>query len=390
MHVPEYFEFFNKTKICSGKKALENIPFDLGGMDSAKPIVLTDKASVRQGFAETLKKSFYDSGMVIGAVYDGIHSIPSTATIKELAVLYRDRGCDSIIALGGPAVAATAKGLNILVSNRSGNLLDFEDMSRSAALGPFICIPTSAANGTELSSEAVIDSRVYRSHDLMPDMALIDPRMMGRNNVQDTLNTGLLALVQSIESCNISVTNTVNDSFSFASISLISGSINTAASGRTRRKERTSFINGVALSGIVYSNSPAGLARAIGFETEKLTGNPAGICAGIVLPYLLDYKLTAIRSGVRGELLLPLAGIDKYCSVPEKERSKAGVDELFRLLESLEDRIPANLKGMNIPEYMLGKIAAAAEEKTGKLFPKGTAIKVLENAYHGTKCGGGR
>lgn len=385
MHIPEYFEFFNKSKISSGKKALENIPFDLRSMNATKPLVVTDALSVKQGFVKVLKTGFNDSGMVIGAVYDGVNGYPSTSVVRELATLYRDRGCDSIIALGGSAPATIAKGLNILISNKSNNLLEYADMSKSAELRPFILIPTSDASGTEASNEALLDARIYSSHDLMPDMIVIDPRMMGKKDVQQTVSAGLLGLVQSIESCNISVSNVVNDSFAFASIGMIAENFKEASGSGNRKQERTAFINGVVISGIVYSNSPEGLARAAGFEAEKLTGIPAGIFAGVVLPYLLDYKLNSIKDGVRGELLLPLAGIDKYCSVHEHKRAEAGVDALFRLIESLGNKVPANLKMLNIPEYIIEKIANAAEERTGKLFPKGTALKVLQRAYHGKK-----
>ena len=44
MHIPEYYEFFNKCKVSSGKKALENIPFDLRSMNSASHAVKQTKA----------------------------------------------------------------------------------------------------------------------------------------------------------------------------------------------------------------------------------------------------------------------------------------------------------------------------------------------------------
>ncbi len=390
MHIPGYYEFFNKTRISSGKKALENIPFDLKSMDAVKPLVVTDAWSVKQGYADVLKKSFYDSGMIIGAIYDQVHKYPSTATVMNLVKLYRDRGCDSIIALGGASPAAVAKGLNIVVSNKGDNLLDFTDMSKSAHLRPFVYIPTSDALGTETSCEAVIDARIYRSHDLMPDTAVIDPRMIGRNDAKHIAGAGLLALVQAVEACTYAECNPVNDSFAFAAMGLVFNNFRAAMGGMFKSRERASFVNGVAISGIVYSNAPEGLARAIGFEAEKMTGYPAGICAGMVLPYLLDYKLSGVKAGVRPELLLPLAGIDRYCATEEGRRAGAGVDALYGLLAGLDRVIPANMKLMNIPGYMIEKIAAAAEERTGTLFPKGMALAVLDHAYHGNKFGGGR
>ena len=41
--LPEYYEFYNPVKILAGKKALENIPFELNLVSAQKPIVITDK-----------------------------------------------------------------------------------------------------------------------------------------------------------------------------------------------------------------------------------------------------------------------------------------------------------------------------------------------------------
>lgn len=390
MHIPDYYEFYNKTQICSGKKALEGIPFMLKSMNAVKPLVVTDAWTADHGYIKVFVKSFYDSGMTIGAIFDRVHRYPSATIVKKLASLYRDRGCDSIIAIGGSSPAAVAKGLNIAVSNRTDELLNFSDMSKSAKLSPFIYIPTSDASGTEISGEAVVDSRVFKSADLMPDVAVIDSRMTGKTDIQHIVNAGLLGLVQSIESCNVSVSNVVNDSFAHASIALIKENFNAAVKGFFKRKQMAAFVNGVVISGITYTNAPEGLARAIGYEAEKMTGFPAGVCAGIVLPYLLDYKLVNLKSGVRGELLLPLAGIDTYCATPENDRPRAGVDALYGILDSLDNVVPQKLRLMNIPEYMISRIADAAGERTGKLYPKGTAHTVLEHAYNGIKFGGGR
>ena len=57
MHIPDYFEFYNKTKISSGKMALENIPFELGGMNAVKPLVNTNKKSTKNGIVKAFVRS---------------------------------------------------------------------------------------------------------------------------------------------------------------------------------------------------------------------------------------------------------------------------------------------------------------------------------------------
>ncbi len=72
MQIPDYFKFYNKTRIISGKKALENIPYELKSMDAVKPLIVTDKKSVRKGLVKLLVSAYGDSGLVIGAAFDGV------------------------------------------------------------------------------------------------------------------------------------------------------------------------------------------------------------------------------------------------------------------------------------------------------------------------------
>jgi len=365
MHIPDYFEFYNKTKISSGRAALENIPYELESMNAVKPLVITDKKSAKNGVVKAFIKSFYNSGVTIGAVYDEIPGYASVTLLRNLSKLFNDRGCDSIIAIGGDAAASAAKGLNIL-------------------------IPTSEARGTETSNEAVIDSRIYKSDTLFPDLVLIDKRMLKWTERKNTAASAMLALTQAIEACTFSESNPINDSFAYASIELVYENITGALKCRFNKKEKTGFINGVAISGIVYSNAAEGIARAIGFEMEKITGHPAGLCAGLVLPYSLDYKFRFEKSGVRGELLLPLVGIENYCSVHESERAEKSIELLYLLIDNLEGAIPGRIKDLNIPTYMIKSIADAAETRVGNRYSKGAALKILEHAYEGIPFKGGK
>ncbi len=383
MHIPDYFEFYNKTKINSGKIALENIPYELESLNTVKPLIITDQKSVKSGVIKTLIKSFYNSKVTIGAVYDELPEYATTALLKDLSRLFSDRGCDSIIAVGGENAVSAAKGLNILVSNKSDNLVMFENMDNSAPLKPFLFIPTSAAGGTEVSNEAVIDSRVYKSDDLFPDLVIIDKRMLKYQEKIYTASSAMLALTQAIEACSIDESNPINDAFAYASIELVYEKLAGVHKRNFNKTVKTGFINGVAISGIVYSNAPEGLARAIGFEMEKMTGHPAGLCAGLVLPYSIDYKFRFEKTGIRGELLLPLVGIENYCVVHESERAEKCVSLLYHMINNLEGIIPGRIKDLNIPFYKIEKIAEAAQARVGNRYSKGAALKILEHAYEG-------
>jgi len=383
MQIPDYFKFFNKTRIISGKKALENIPYELKSMDAVKPLVVIDSRSVKDGAVKSLIKAYGDSGLVIGAVFDGITDYPSAEIVKDAAVLFRARGCDSIIAIGSESSAFTAKGINLLVSNISDDLLKIDSLPDIMNLRPFIFIPVSDSTGREASSEAVIDGRIYNSQELMPDIALIDSRMLKKRGKSEVIITALKAMAEAIEACTQEEANPINDSFAFASIKLISENLSGAIKGICPCKARLGLVNGIVISGIVSSNAPEGLCSALSGELAKLTGGSRGIYSSILLPYILDYKLENTKSGVRGELLLPLAGIDRYCAAPERDRSRMGVDYLIEMIAGMNKYIPVSLNELKIPHYILENAAQALEARFARQYGKGAVLKILEAAYEG-------
>lgn len=389
MRIPDYFKFFNKTRIISGKKALENIPYELQSMDSVKPLVVTDRRSVDDGLVKTLVRAYGDSGLVIGAVFDGVAGYASTSTVLDAAELFRARGCDSIIAIGGENSASVAKGLNLLVSHRSDDLLQFDSLPDNMDLRPFIAIITSDSTGRETSTQCVIDGHVYKSDELMPDIALIDPRMLKKRGKAETILPAMRAMAEAIEACTEVEANPMNDSFGFASIQLIYENLTGAMKGLCACKARLGLANGIAISGIVSSNAPEGICSALAGELARVTGHSRELCTAILLPYTLDYKLKNTRGGVRGELLLPVAGIDRYCAAAESERSRLGVEAVMEMARGMNKYIPVSLKELNIPQYVLERVSEAVDGRFEKQYGRGGSMKILKAADEGELSAGG-
>lgn len=389
MQIPDYFKFYNKTRIISGKKALENIPYELKSMDAVKPLIITDKRSVKDGIVKNIVSAYGDSGLVIGAVFDQAADYVSTNTVIDAAKLFRARGCDSIIAIGGMNSASLAKGLNLLVSNKSDDLLQFETLPDTMELYPSIMVVSSDSTGRETSNKAVIDGRVYLSSELMPDIAIIDSRMLKKREMSFIASSAICALADAVEACSADLANPMNDAFAFASIELICENLTAVFNKGYSGKRKLGLANGIAISGIVSSNAPEGFGGRLSLELSKSTGHSRELCSSILLPYILDYKLRKIKNGVRSELLLPVVGIDKYCSSPESERSSLGVYAVAELVKKAGKYIPVSLKELKIPLYVITNIAESLEKEYAVNFGKGGVLKILESAYDGSLLSGG-
>ncbi len=125
MTSPDFFQFFSQAKIMSGNRAMDNIPVELDGFDARKPLVITTKEVTKAGLGRKFAKACYDSNVVIGAIFDEVPYYAGISQVRDLVKLFRDRGCDSLIAIGGGAAADVAKCINIMVSEETDDLLQF-------------------------------------------------------------------------------------------------------------------------------------------------------------------------------------------------------------------------------------------------------------------------
>lgn len=87
-------------------------------MGGSKPLVVQDNAAHQAGLAKILARAFSDSGMALGMSppLPATHGEASVAFIKSLYEIYREKGFDCLIAMGGQAAADTAKALNMAVT----------------------------------------------------------------------------------------------------------------------------------------------------------------------------------------------------------------------------------------------------------------------------------
>jgi alcohol dehydrogenase len=88
------------------------------------------------------------------------------------------------------------------------------------------------------------------------------------------------------------------------------------------------------MAGIAFSNAMIGMVHALGHSVGARCRVHHGTCMGILLPHVLRYNLDARRDEI-GELLLPLAGPDRYATTPQEERAEAAIAALESLKEEL-------------------------------------------------------
>ncbi len=366
--LPSQYEFFNPVKIISGHKSLENIPYELSLMESKRPLIITDQGVVGAGLSKILIDALADSDIVVGALYEDTPPDSSNIVVNEIAEIYRKQKCDSIIALGGGSVMDTAKGVNIVVTEETDDLMKYVGAERlTKKMKPFVAIPTTSGTGSEVTLAAVINNiakgykMAFTSYTLFPDVAILDTRMTLTVPPKVTAATGMDALTHAVEAYSCIQKNPLSDAYAFASIDLSRKYFLETIKNGKDKEARLAMANASLLAGTAFSNSMCGIVHSIGHATGGVCHVPHGVAMAIFLPFGMEYNMKACAP-YYAELLLALAGAEVYASTPAESRATRAVKAVRELNANLNklSGMPITLEQAGVKKDQLQKIAETA------------------------------
>ena len=393
--MPGYFEFFAPVKIVAGEKALEHIPFELASLGSKRPMIVTDKGVHDAGLVRWVEAALAEAGVPIAAVYDGVPPDSSTTVVTEIAKVYRDSGADALVAVGGGSVIDTAKGVNILVSEGGD---DLEAYSGSGALvrklKPCFVVPTTSGTGSEVTLVAVIQDverglkLPFSSSFLLPDAAILDPRMTLKLPAQLTAATAMDAMTHAVESFISLAKNPVSDAYAIGAIRKVSENLVPTLENLGNARLRLELAVAATMAGIAFSNSMVAMVHSLGHSVGACCHIHHGTCMSILLPHVLRYNLDARRDEI-GELLLPLAGAEVYAATPKAQRAEAAIATIDSLRDELRTLtgLPRSLSETEkIKREDLEPIAKMSLDDGSLIYNPAEAnfddaLRVLENAW---------
>ncbi len=389
--MPDYYEFYCPVKIVSGKKALSNLPYEMDQLGSKKAMVITDRGVVNAGLLKLVEEAFQGWDGEIAALYDNTPPDSSDKVVNEIARLYREKGCDCLVAVGGGSSIDTAKGVNIVITEGTENLLAYQGVERlKNQTKPFIVIPTTAGTGSEATSAAVITNTdkgikmSITSYQLMPDTAILDPKMTQTMPAKITAATGMDALTHAVEAYYCLQKNPVSDAFSIGAIRLIVPYLVKAVEDGKDEKARMAMANAALLAGISFSNSLVGVVHTLAHATGGVAHVPHGVANSIFLPWGLEYNLDKSDSDIAE--LVNFFGKEK--SGDKRKDAEAVIAAVRELREKLYKlcELPRTLKEAGVDESKLEEIAGVSiNDGTVAMNPeevtRADALDLLKKAY---------
>lgn len=264
-------EFIVPGQIITGSGALTMAEETLKGLGK-KALIVTDKVMIQLGNCAKVETALKNQGIDY-AIYSEIVGEPTDTMIENGLKVYKENGCDFLVALGGGSPIDSMKAIGSLVVN-GGNISDYMGKVIDVEMPPLVAIPTTAGTGSEATQFTIItDTKkdikmLLKGKVLMPKLAIIDPQFTMTAPPKITAATGLDALCHAVEAYTSRKAQTLSDSFAMSAVKRIFKSLPVAFKDGKNEEARIQISVAALEAGIAFNNASVtiihGMSRPIG------------------------------------------------------------------------------------------------------------------------------
>jgi acetaldehyde dehydrogenase/alcohol dehydrogenase len=176
-------------------------------------------------------------------------------------------------------------------------------------------LPTTAGTGSEVSPAAVITHEGRKltlvDYSLVPDMAIVDPRLTLTLPPDMTADTGVDALTHALEAYVSIFASPFTDAFCLQAMHLILEALPRAVADGSDLAARTDMANAATIAGLAFSNAFVGVNHALAHAVGARFGVAHGRANGLFLPHVLRFNAGLPRK------FMPAPGYGAYVA-PQK------------------------------------------------------------------------
>ena len=329
-------EFYCKTKIVSGEKALDW----LNGRRSKSLLLVTDPYFQQNGWAEKI------AGRVQAEkreIFSQVKPDPTVELAAEGTALMRQVKPDILIALGGGSAMDTAKAMVYF----AGEGVEF------------IAIPTTSGSGSEVTDFSILTHGQVKypliDKRMQPDVAIIADELVQALPPSLVADGGFDVLSHALESFVATGATPVTQALAGSAFSVAFANLPASYRGDTRVRGKLHLAS--TMAGIAFSQSGLGMCHALSHSLGGLFHIPHGRLNAVLLPEVVTCNASA--AGAEYAKLARMAGLGGSADTIGVRNLRNG---LIRLRKELG--LPATLQEAGIHRQKLwhhsDEIVAAA------------------------------
>lgn len=339
---------FHAPEIVFGSNSLAEAAYAAGRLGARRPLVVTDPGVSDAGWPAELLAHLRDAGLR-PQVWSDVTPNPKDHEIEAGFQRYAQDGCDVVLGIGGGSVIDAAKGIALLSAN-GGRILDYEGIDRiEHPIPPLIMMPSTSGTGADVSQFCIVTDTTRHTkitimgRALVPDVSVIDPRLLVTMPEMLNAATGLDALTHGIEAFVSLAHGPLTDLHALQAVSLVGGNLVETLHRPADTAARSAMAQAALEGGLALTNAILGATHAMSHQVGGLLDLPHGVVNGVLLPHVIRFNGAVIP-----ERFVPIAqalGLDVAGAPPEE-----AVELVAEAVRKLGDEVgvPSGLAALGV------------------------------------------
>ncbi len=293
--LPDRVLKFHAPEIVFGIDSMAEAAHAALRLGALRPLLVTDPGLIDAGWVAELV-GHLKAQSVDARVWSGLTPNPKDHEIAAGHQYYREHGCDVLVALGGGSVIDAAKGVAILAAN-GGNILDYAGVDKATMpIPPLVVVPTTSGTGADVSQFCIVTDTARGTkitilgRALVPDVTVIDPRVL--TTMPEWLNaaTGLDALTHGIEAFVSLGHNQLTDHHALRAVVMVTDNLVHTIDRPQEMGARALMAQASLEAGLAFTNAILGAAHAMSHQVGGLLDLPHGVINGVLLPHVIRFN----------------------------------------------------------------------------------------------------
>ena len=346
---------WSMPETLEGAGAVKKLPALIKEKGFTKVLVVTDKVLMDLGLPKGMLEAM-DSAGIEYVVYDGVQPNPTDRNVNEGLKLFRENGCQAMVAFGGGSPMDCCKGIGAMAVKKGKTVEQLQGLFKILHKIPTIfAVPTTAGTGSETSVAAVITNE--KTHhkasmndtSLMPKYAVLDPELTVGLPPKVTSTTGMDALCHAVECyTNNTYNSKLEKKLSEDAVKLIYDNLYEAYTDGSNIEARQNMQKAAFYAGRAFTRGCVGYVHAIGHTLGGLYGTPHGLAMSVILPHVMRQFGSAAH-----ERLARLAEVCGMTGANDAEKAEKFISWIEEM--KVKMNIPAGLdviKDEDVPQII--------------------------------------
>ncbi|PUU91518.1 iron-containing alcohol dehydrogenase [Halanaerobium congolense] len=315
----------------------------LKGLEGKRAVLVTGGSSMKKfGFLDKAAGFLEEAGLE-SIVVDGVEPNPSVETVERGKEAMLDFEPDWVIAIGGGSALDAAKIMWVFYEHPK---LNFEDIIEVGSIpklrqkAKFIAIPSTSGTASEITAFSVITDTKKKikypivSPEIIPDIAIIDPKIPTTMPAHITANTGMDVMAHAVESFVSTGASDYTDPLALRAIDLVFKYLPAAVEDGDNLDAREKMHNASTMAGMAFSNSSLGIIHSLAHKIGGELHITHGLANAVLLPYVIEFNYEAAKD--KFEYVENFIGVDSLADAIRELNKNVGIVPAFKDIDWLD------------------------------------------------------